>query len=236
MATVRTRRTAATLDQLLIRVRRAVGDIVDDAAPGMGNRKWEDTPIVDAINDMIAEMLVETNSVASTMLIETAVTYIGGATSYSLGADADAMNIYALFEVRGSKRILLRYVAYPDSERFRVPGEEVNGSLLYERFWSRLDNGILLRPIPAADVSLVIVSLGAPFAMSVASPTDNHPLPIAHEELLVLGAANRLQYPNDQLPIGRQAHYSKLWMKWQQECDRYGGPRYPASDRRYRSS
>ncbi len=233
MPILRARRTAATLADLILRVRRAVGDIVDDATPAAGSRKWEDEPIVDAINDMLAEMYQELFQDPDWAVLETTLTYTGGAEEEQIPNDeATSMMIYGVFETINGKRTLLRHVDYLTADRFRTEGAEP--TLDAERTWSMRDDSIRLRPIPSSDTDLVIAYIGAPFAMDSSDTTDQHPFPIVHEELLVLGAANRLQYPNDQLPIGRQQKYSQLWTKWLQSCDLYQGARFPVDTRRYR--
>lgn len=235
MVVLRQRRTSATLDNLLLRVRRAVGDIVDDDTPAAGDRKWEDSVIVDAINDMMAEMYQELFQNPDQVLVPVSVTYTANAESEEFGPsdDATAYAIYGVYEVSQGRPTLLRHVDYLNIERYRTDGSEPSPNT--ERVWSQLDNDIVLRPIPTSTVTLTIVVIGAPFGLDAGDTTDQHPFPVVHEELLVLGAANRLQYPNDQLPIGRQQHYNRLWMKWQQDCDRYQGPRFPANTRRFRS-
>lgn len=234
MPIIRVRRSPATLDELLIRVRRAVGDIVDDAAPAAGDRKWENDPIVDAINDMLAEMYQEFFQNPDQIVIETALTYTGGSEEVEIPGDtATGLSIYGVFDVENGRPRLLRRVDYLSAEKYRTDGSEPSPDT--ERVWCQRDEFIMIRPIPTSDLTLSVATFGAPFGMDAGDTTDQHPFPVVHEELLVLGAANRLQYPNDQLPIGRQVHYNKLWMKWLQDCDRYQGPRYPVENKRYRT-
>jgi hypothetical protein len=234
MAVRRTRRSAATLDTLLIRVRRAVGDIVDDAAPAAGDRKWENTAIVDAINDMLSEMYVELyGQNPDAALLELALAYTADAEEVELPSnEATSYAIYGVFEDVNGKPTLLRHVDRLVLDRYNTEGSEPTTDT--ERVWSIRDEYISLRPIPSSALTLTILYVAPPFGMDSGTLADQHPMPVQHEELLVLGAANRLQYPNDQLPVGRQAHYNRLWMKWQQDCDRYQGPRFPADTRRWR--
>jgi hypothetical protein len=235
VATRRTRRAdPLTLTQLIQRVRRSIGDIVDDATPGTGDRRWEDVVIVDAINDMMAEMYQELQTTPDNVLDPQTIVYTGGAQSIDLQNLLPAFAVYAVYEERdgGGAPNLLRYVGALDIARYRTDDESIGRGT--ERVWSFRDNDLFIRPIPGGNVTLTVITVGRPFSMDAAAPADFHPYPVVHEELMVLGAANRLQYPNDQLPVGRQGHYQRLWIKWVQDCERYQGPKFPVDSRRFR--
>lgn len=218
----------------MLRVRRAIGDIVDDAVPAAGDRKWENEPIVDALNDMMAEMYQEFFQNPDQVIQTASLAYTSGSAEVELaGNEASTYPIYGIYETLNNRPTLLRHVDYLSLERYRTDGVEPSPDT--ERVWAQRDEYIALRPIPTSDVTLTLVVIGSPFGMDATVGADQHPFPVVHEELLVLGAANRLQYPNDQLPIGRQQHYNRLWMKWQQDADRYQGPRFPTETRRFRS-
>lgn len=233
MAVRRVRRDPATLDQLILRTAIYIGDAVDGARPSAGNRKWEDSAIVIAINDSMAEMYMEFFENPDLIVQEAPLTYTGGSEEIQLPAADFARPIYALWELDGVKPILLKHVDLLSIEKYRTDFESTNQGV--ERVWAQRDDYLRVRPIPTASLTLRVSFIGHPYGMDAAFPADQHPLPVVHEELLIMGAANRLQYPNDQLPVGRAMKYNQLWTKWLQTCDRYRGPRYPVDNRRYTS-
>lgn len=236
MAIIRVRAAPSTLDNLVLRVAMAVGDVVDGARPSTADQKFTNARIVRAISDMMAHMYSEMGAQnPDTIVTEASITYTGGSDAVEIGNNnATTYSIYGVFETINGVRTLLRHVDYLMIERFRTEGEEPAKE--NERVWAQRDEYLLLRPIPANDTTLVLALLDAPFELTTGSlgGTDQHPFPVQHEELLCLGAANRLQYPNDQLPAGRQMHYNVLWQAWQRDCDRYQGPRFPQDTRRWR--
>lgn len=236
MAIIRLRASAATLDSLILRTAACAGDVVDGARPATADQKWSNTAILRALNDMMAEMYVEMgihNPDAVTLEVD--VTYTGGAESIELANNAaSSFAINGVLETLNGIPTLLRRVDSLNIDRYRTEGAEP--SIETERVWTMRDELLLLRPIPANDVALTLLVTGAPFELTSGSigGTDQHPFPVGHEELMCNGAANRLQYPNDQLPIGRMMHYNRLWQKWQQTCDLYQGQRFPVDNRRWK--
>lgn len=103
------------------------------------------------------------------------------------------------------------------SSYWNVRGDDV-GSLRY----TFIDNAISILPKNRGDRTLTIYYVGAPF--SVGAETDQHGYPSHHEELICVGAANRLTNVFDETPMAMQLRHQKLEKEYIQDIRRFEGP------------
>lgn len=227
MAVISTRATAATVNTLITRVRRYIGDTDTDT----NNQRWSDADIRAAMDDMLASMYVElSNNDPSAYMTSADLTYTGNALSIALPSGIEAHSIYKIEDVTdGDNPIYLSYRNPIEINRF----DDQNGWTFYGPATDSsgtATNGIAsiaLRPVPTSNKTLRIYCLATFIPLSNATPsTDQHAFPINHEELIVIGASIRLQEVDNEIPPTRMARYTMLWEQFQKAASRYTGPIY----------
>lgn len=220
MAILTTPATAATVTALIGRVRTAVGDTQASAA----GQKYSNTDILRAIDDTIAEMTAEMYEDAGPFLEEENLTYTANARLVSLtGARIGS----AIYKVEDIDNVLApEFIDYVDA--LDLDKDD------FQNGWTFIGNQIALRPIPTAAKTLRISYLRyyIPISGSAAPSTDQHSMSVNHEEVIVIGAAIRLQEIDDEVPPMRYRRYygdastPGLWKKFLVYALKFRGPAY----------
>lgn len=224
MPIISTRASAASITSLRTRVRQEIGDIVGDTSPDTEQARFSDTKIDRSINDMLFKMYRElSESDPGANLLSADFTYTAEGTTEGLPEAAAAAPLYKLEWLDNDIPVLLRRVDPHRLESVRA-GEPV---------WTLLDRSVAIRPLPAEDMLLRVWYIGNPFTLEGGLSTDQHPYPVAHEELIVLGAARRLLSRDDEWGTVHEIRYQEEWMDFQVQAARYMGPINPTSHRRY---
>lgn len=219
MSITNNRATAASQATLRTRIRKTVGDRETNTA----NQRWSDNDIDTAIADQLMEMYAELSQDPGTYLLSVNMSYPEDRDSVVLPPDAQAAPIYQVVDITESEypRTLTRVASHN------------NDSTGDDPVWFRSDISISVRPNASAR-RLKVYYIGNPFVFTGSNTADQHPYPVAHEELIVLGAAIRLQEEDEEIPENRQARYDRLWAQFQNAAMLYRGPRALKSNRRIR--
>lgn len=198
MAVVRERAVPATYDAIRDRVRIKVGD--------SARTRFSTTLLDDAIRDSMFDLYNELGRDSSTILVSADLTYTGSAQQVALADSYAAAPVVKVQDITtAAKPIDLIRVDDKEIDRFVDPNSPELGGVLRVRRYAIRGENIAVRAVPNDDLSLRIWYLGNPFTVPVTTgggsggapgAADQHPLPVAHEEVLVLGAALRL-YEND---------------------------------------
>lgn len=220
MTIQQTRSSAATFATLRTRVRAACGDRDTSTA----NQRWADSDIDQAINDTLFEMYAELGSDTGSYLISDTFTYTANATSETLPQEAQSAPIYRIEDATNTTFP----VAMDRVDPFQIETNRGGIGLV----WTRVDTDVQVRPIPQTALTLKVWYLGNPFQVT-SGTGDQHPYPVAHEELIVLGSAIRLQEEDEEIPASRPARYLDLWVKFQKAAMLFRGPRSFRSSRRF---
>lgn len=203
MSTVIAAATALTMSDLLTAVRRAVGDIETST----GNQRFTNEEIFAAIDFSLAEMWtrLQTKNAAGRLQSHT-LTYDASSESEPLPDGIEANSIYKVEDYTDSTQPLMYdYVAVEDLNRPRN-----------RPAWTLQNGSIYLWPRPTDGKTLRIWTAAYFPRTADADLTDTHALPVNHEELIVLGAAIRLQEIDDEAPparIERKAELMKLFVE-----------------------
>lgn len=195
-------------------------------------QRWLDADIDQAIIDQLFQMYSELSEDSSNFLISTTMTYTANSESVSLPAAVHVVPIYRVEDITNAQFPReLEHVANDVVNSF----SHIDTSLTIGGVWSRADTTIIVRPKPFSDLSLRIWYVGNPFSMftysvagdptASAATTDQHAYPVAHEELICLGAAIRLQEEDEEIPSGRVERYKELWERFQKSARFYKGRR-----------
>jgi hypothetical protein len=111
--------------------------------------------------------------------------------------------------------------------------------------WTRVGNNIKYVPKPESSKTLRIWYVKNPLLPYDATPYDSsgnptitsatsqHAYPVAHEELIGVGAAIRLQEEDDEIPKNRLVRYEELWDRFRRQTRYNQGRRRVANIRRY---
>jgi len=231
----RQRAAASTIAALRLRIRRAVGDIEGDASPTAP--RWSDTAIDQAAIDQMFDMYSELAIDPSRVMQRASLTYTADAASVALGETYAAAPIVMIEEVVANSRYPLARVDYLDIEKFGRDGDADVLSTPGNRVWSFFDNGIAVRPTPNSNLALEVSYIGNPLTLAGASTptTDQQPLPVEFEPVLVLGAALNLLEVDDQTPMVRmhRMRYERMWERFQLRATQYRGPIFCRNIRRF---
>lgn len=220
------RASAATLTNLRLMVREELGDLLGDTAPAADQERFSDTKIDRALIYTMFQMYRELSEEdPGANILEATMTYTADAESVALPSGVEASPIYKIELVDSqSQRVLLRRVGLRQLE------ESTSGDYV----WTLLDRSIAIRPKPQSALDIRVWYVGNPFNMTGGTPsTDQHPYPVAHEELLVLGAVRRLASRDQEWTPVQEARYQEAWRDFQIQAARYQGRVYPASTRRF---
>jgi hypothetical protein len=220
MAVLSTSAVAATVSALITRTRRYLGD----GSTTVGNQRWSDTDIKDALDGMIAHMYNELASQGAGGFWRTVtLSYTADADNVALPAGTEAQRIYKVEDYDDpTDPIYLDYRDSIDADRFT------------DQFgWHLIGNTIAIRPKPTAAKTLRITTLAnfVPVSTAATPSTDQHNISVNHEELIVLGAVMRLANVDEGTSSTRMALYETLWEQYQKTCSRIAGPVYVRSSR-----
>lgn len=229
MAILTSRATAATVNALITKVRRAVGDTDSDT----NNQRWSSSDILAEMDHCIAEMYVEaTGGDPSGFLLATDMTYTASARSVALPTGLEGSQIYKIEDV--TTQTSPTYVTYRPVDQVDRFGDEDGWSLQAQAIndagtiTQAPGGAIALRPIPSAATTLRVYTIGnfLPVSTAATPSTDQHPMNVNNEELIVLGTAIRLQEIDNEVPVTRIMRHQKLWEAYQVTCSRVKGPVY----------
>jgi hypothetical protein len=208
MAIIQTRASASTLTTLRKRVRKMLGDTGTTSA----KQRWVDNMVDQALVDQMFEMYNLLGCDSSNFLLSTTMTYTSGELEDDLPAAVQSVPIHRIMDITSGTT--------DPTELVQVDSLGIDGHKEGSGVWSRFGLKIKLRPIPSGDRTLRIEYLGNPFTMftydadgnplAAVATTDQHPYPVAHEELLCLGAAVRLQEEDDEIPASRPIRLREL--------------------------
>ena len=230
MAIISTEASAETIGNLITRIRRAVGDTETLSA----NQRWTDAEVIDAMNLEMFKMSAELGigNIAA-VLSSTTMTYTASSDSVALPSGPDVNAIFMVEDYRDSDNpIRLDFASVLDADVY-----DVNSAHLALRGirWSRRGSSLVIRPKPAADMTLRIWYIRPPFGTSTSySGTDQQPFPVHYEELISVGAAIRLQEVDGEIPSGRVERYVELWSRFVRSKYQNKGPISVRRNRRYR--
>lgn len=230
MAVISTEDTAETIANLITRIRRALGDTDATAA----NNRWTDAEIIDALNLEIFKMTAEMGIGNTTaMLTSDNMTYTASATSVALPSGPDVNPIFMVEDITNSSQpVRLEFASILEADDYLLTGTYVGSK---GRRWSRIGGNLAVRPLPGSALTLRIWSLRAPYGTSTSyAGTDQQPFPVAHEELLSVGAAIRLQETDGEISPGRVQRYIDLWQRFVRSKYQNRGRIYVSQNRRYR--
>ncbi len=221
MAIVFTQAAAATLTSLQTRVRRILGDT--DAS--VGNQRWSDAEILDALNLELMKMGTELGLKAGSgyALAETTMAYTADSVSVTLPAGPRTQGIYSVEDISGGVN---------SPTRLHFDGLDTPQNAHGQARWSLLGDALTIRPTPSGAMTLRIRYVREPYIL--ATGTDQHPLPVGNEEVISLGAAIRLGRTDDELPPGLREDYNDQWLRFLASAKRMRGRKMVRNDRRFR--
>lgn len=220
MATLVTAKTAATISQLIVKVRRLIGD----GSTVAGNQRWANSDIQDAIDSMLAQMWTELYGEDPSGFLRTVtMTYTAELDMVVIPTGVEGQSIIRVEDYDNpSLPVYLDYRDHVDTDRF---GDQFG--------WSLFGGSIAVRPIPTAAKTLRIFLIANFPAISGSSSisTDQHAFSVNHEELVTLGAAIRLQEIDEEISKSRLLRYQQLYDQFTRTASRIRGPLYVRSSR-----
>lgn len=220
MAILTTRATAATVSTLTTRTRR----MLQDTSATTGNQRWSDSDIRAALDDSIAQLYSAWRDLnPGPHMASTNLSIAADAETTALPSGLEANAIYRVEDItESSVPIYLDYRDPIDIDRF----QDAVG-------WTLLGNALALRPKPGSAKTLRLWYLAwyIPISGAATPSTDQHALPVDHEELIALGAAIRLQENDGEVSSTRMERFHSLWDAYLRSCDRVRGPVYVRNTR-----
>lgn len=225
MAILTTPASAATVNTLVTKVRRALNDTDTDT----DNQRWSTADILDALDDQLKQMFAEWTSQDPAAFVQlTSMTYGSGLDSVALPAAVLAQGIYKIVNTTTGENVFVPHRGLLETDTYTD-----------ESGWSFIGNAVALRPVPESDQTLVLYTLTpyVPIAQSypATSDTAQHPIPVNYEELLILGAAIRLQENDIEIPPTRIGRFAMLWDQFQKNAARFKGRSYVKNTRKLRN-
>lgn len=229
MAVIRQRKQAATVAELRKRVRRELGDIKKDNTPLDANAKFTDASVDEALSYAMADIHVELALDESKYMLQATLAYDPNAAPVALSAGLEMAPI-TLVEIEDDNG---NWATIDRVPRWNLQRAGRTGPTVY----AFQDNSIILDPAPSANRNLRISYTANPFAIiDVASPvtpaSDQHALPVAHEEYLILSAAIKLGSRDDVISQGVQTRYALAESKFLRHIHNTG-MHYVQRTRRY---
>jgi hypothetical protein len=159
--------------------------MLGDTETTAANQRWADTSLDYAINDQLREMYADAGMLDSNYELSADFAYTASAESTALPLAQQFVPIVRIADVTNASRPI-------ELTRTAAHAGERNRSALAPTTWQRIDGAIQLRPVPTSARTLRISYIGNPFQVTAATG-DQHAYPVAHEELICLGACIRLQ-------------------------------------------
>lgn len=217
MPTVLTQRALpATISALTTRVRRLVGD----TNTVVGAQRWSNADIYAALDAQLSLMHNElTAHDGSAHMQQINFLYQGGATTTALPVNYSGNSILKVEEdlPDTNQPLWIDWVQPVELDRFSD-----------RKCWTIIGNAIALRPVPAAEKSLIITFVGnfIPISNTQAPTLEQHTMSANHEELIALGAAINLQEIDENPKPARLLRYNMLWDQFKQSAARYRGRIY----------
>ena len=227
MAIVQSSSAAATIDAVLARARRMVGDTETDTA----NQRFSDADLLDDGNLELIKMATVLGVIdPGPALTYADLTYTASATEMTLPAGPLTQPIYQVEDITNgvTKASVLERASIsqidvinstdpPGRQRYIVVG-----------------NTIALRPVPAAARTLRIRYIRAPYVMvDGVDAADQHSMPIGAEELISLGIAMRALRTDEERPDGLERDYNQAWAIFLAASKRHRGQKVVVKKRRW---
>lgn len=216
------------------RVRRLVGDNSSTAS----RQRWSNADIDQAIIDQLTAMYAELAIEPAAFLTSTTLAYTADAEYATLDSAQYASPIYKIEDYTDTDNVFeLLYLSPMNADAYHSP--------LGVFAWTRKGFNIHYLPRPQENRTLRIWYLKNPMTPydtntydangdPVATTVGNqHPYPVAHEELIGVGAAIRLQEEDDEIPPHRLLRYEELWDRFRRQSRYNQGRRRVANVRRY---
>lgn len=219
MTIITTAASALTLANLVTRIRDMIGDPSSTAT----NQRFSDTQIRRFIDMQLAQMWVELTEDPSGFLESVSLSYTAGAERTALPSGFEGQSIYKVEDITDSSSpVFLDYFAQLDVDHFPT-----------KLGWTLEGLNIVLRPKNESGTTLRIWRVKN-FPRTIDGATsDQHSLPVDHEELICLGAASRLLQIDDELTSAQQLQLDTLWGLFRRAAARYRGPVFVRNVRRF---
>lgn len=202
MAVVRTRKTAATWVELET-------DFRDFAGDNLASR-YTSAQVQRFLRYSAEEIWNVLGYDPAANLTEVAMTYTADATLVDLpeaAASAPLMTVVDNTNTRSRRPI--RIVSPSELERYEASEDTPETENYRDRVCAVLGNQLAIRPVPSGALTLILRYVAA-FYTPTSGGGDQHPYPINHEELLVLGAVIRAQETDSQAPPSRVARHQRM--------------------------
>jgi hypothetical protein len=225
---------ASSVTTLRKRVRRLIGDNASSSA----RQRWSDADIDQAIIDQLSAMYAELAIDPAAFLTSTTFSYTANSESIAIPAAALYSPVYKVEDYTDSDSPFeLLYQSPSNIDSYVSP---------FAVFaWTRSGNNLRYVPKPSTTRTLRIWYVKNPLLPydatpydssgnpTISSATSQHPYPVAHEELIGVGAAIRLQEEDDEIPPHRLVRYEELWDRFRRQTRYNQGRRRVANVRRY---
>lgn len=235
MARLATVASASTVTTLRKRVRRLVGD----NSTVSSRQRWSDNDIDQAIIDQLSAMYAELAIDPSAFLTSTTMSYTANSESVVMPTAVLSSPIHRIEDYTDSDLPFeLLYLSPATAENYTSP--------VGAYAWTRRGDYLHYLPKPTEAKTLriwYVTNPILPYASGIydasgdpndsAPTTDTHPYPVAHEELIGVGAAIRLQEEDDEIPSHRLVRYEELWDRFRRQSRLNQGKHRVANIRRY---
>lgn len=236
MTVVSNAAAAANVTTLRRRVRRLTGDNSSSST----RQRWSDADIDQAVIDQMFAMYAELAIEPAAFLTSTTLAYTATSESVTLPAAVQAAPIHKVEDYSDTNNIFeLLYISPQNAETY------VQNDPLAVLTWTRRGNSIFYIPKPTEAKTLRIWYTNNPLTPydatqydasgnpTISDATSQQPYPIAHEELITVGAAIRLQEEDDEIPPNRLLRYQELWDRFKKQSRYNQGRRRVANVRRF---
>jgi len=202
MVVVRTRKTAATWADLETDFREFAGDNL--------SQRYTSTQVQRFLRYSAEEIWNILGYDPAANLTEASMTYTADADAVDLPEAVASAPLMAVVDATNSRsRKPVRIVSPSELERYETTDDSPEADTYSDRVCAIIGNQLAVRPVPAASLSLTLRYVAA-FYTPTAGAGDQHPYPINHEELLVLGAVIRAQETDSQAPPSRVARHQRM--------------------------
>lgn len=212
------RATPATYANLAERVRFKAGD-------GLAT-KFTSAAIYREMRDMLSRIYNAMGVTPSWTLQSYDLPYTGGADSTLLDTDNFSSPIDHVIDISNtSAPVILKEVSPSQIESYRAT-TTVSPTLAVRSVYAIMGSSIALRPVPAGGKTLRIWIVGNFLFNETSDPTvDQHPYPVNHEELIVLGTAMKLMSIDGSATDDQRMELADLWETFHRDIGSQQGPR-----------
>lgn len=213
------RATPATYANLLERIRFKAGDNLAT--------RYSTATVYAQLRDMLSRMYNAMGVTPSWTLQSYDLAYTGGADSTLLDTDNYSSPIDHVIDIsNASAPLILKEVPPSQIENYRGSGSALPPTMLTRSVYAIMGSSIALRPVPAGGKTLRIWIVGN-FLYNATddTATDQHPYPVNHEELIVLGSAMKLMAIDGSATDDQRLELADLWDTFHRDIGGQQGPR-----------